>query len=71
MVTTDALIMLQYQTNIQSLIYDLSTNLSGAKIFSKVRLVHECHQIPVHPADVPKIAIITPFGLFEFLWIPC
>ena len=51
-------------------IQDLSTNLSGAKIFSKVDLVRGYHQIPVHPADVTKTTIISPFGLFEFLRMP-
>jgi hypothetical protein len=35
-----------------------------------VDLIKGYHQIPVHPDDVPKTAVITPFGLFEFLRMP-
>lgn len=51
-------------------IQDCSANLIGARVFSKIDLVRGYHQIPVHPDDVQKTAIITPFGLFEFLRMP-
>ena len=43
-------------------IQDSSAHLAGKLVFSKVDLVH--------PSDVPKTAVIPPFGLFEFLRMP-
>lgn len=51
-------------------IHDFSVCLVGATIFSKVDLVRGYHQVLVHPQDVPKSAVITLFGLFEFLQLP-
>ena len=51
-------------------VHDLTASLSGCRIFSKIDLVKAYFQIPVEPADVCKTAIITPFGLFEFLRLP-
>ena len=49
---------------------DLFHRLPKATIFSKIDLYKAFYQILVAPEDVPKTAIITPFGLFEFLRMP-
>jgi hypothetical protein len=49
--------------------HDYSHQLSGCRFYSKIDLVRAYNQIPVHPRDIPKTAIIIPFGLFEFPFI--
>lgn len=47
-------------------IQDFSHCLSGCNYFSVIDLVKAYNQIPVSEQDIPKTAITTPFGLFEF-----
>jgi hypothetical protein len=50
---------------------DLSAaKLHGCKFFSCFYLVKGYHQIPMAAEDVEKTAIVTPFGLFEYLFMP-
>jgi hypothetical protein len=49
---------------------DLSSKLHGCKFFSVIDLVKGYHQVPMSPSDIQKTAIITPFGLFEYLFMP-
>lgn len=51
-------------------IQDFTINLHGCSVFSKIDLTRAYHQIPVYEPDIPKTAIITPFGLFEYLRMP-
>ena len=49
---------------------DFAAKAAGCTVFSKIDLRKGYHQIPVNPADVPKTAITTPFGLFEYKRLP-
>ncbi len=48
-------------------IANLVACLNGCTVFSKLDLRKGYLQVPVAAADIAKTAIITPFGLFEFV----
>ena len=47
-------------------IADFTNSIGTARVYSKLDLLKGYFQVPVHPADVPKTAIITPFGSYVF-----
>ena len=49
---------------------DFSHHLEDCTIFSKLDLRNGYLQVPLDKAAVPKTAVITPFGLWEFLRMP-
>lgn len=50
-------------------IQDFTNSLFGKNIFSKIDIVRAYFHIPVHPEHIPKTAVCTPFGLFEFPYL--
>ena len=48
----------------------LTSSFFDKKVFSKIDLQRAYLQIPMAEEDIPKTAISTPFGTFEFLKMP-
>lgn len=48
-------------------IYDFGFLLTNKTVFYTLDLTRAYHQILMHPDVIEKTAIITPFGLFEFM----
>ena len=53
-----------------SRIDDLLDQLRGARVYSKIDLHTGYHQLRVREADIPKTALHTRYGHFEFIVIP-
>jgi hypothetical protein len=51
-------------------IQSFNNHLCGKQVFSSLDMRKGYHQIPMRAADIPKTAVITPFGLREFLKMP-
>jgi hypothetical protein len=49
---------------------DFSINVSNCCWFSKIDLKKGYYQIPMNVANIPKAAVATPFGLYEFTCMP-
>lgn len=51
-------------------IHDFSQNLADCKVYSTLDALSAYSFLPIHEDDIGKTAIITPFGLFEYLYMP-
>jgi hypothetical protein len=47
-------------------IEDLFTQMKGASVFSKIDLGSNSHQLRIRESDIPKIALRTQYGLYDY-----
>ncbi|GFW87198.1 hypothetical protein TNCV_5125511 [Trichonephila clavipes] len=45
---------------------DFAHELHGKRIFSKIDIFKAFHQIPIAECDIPKTALTTPWGPYEY-----
>ena len=53
-----------------STIDDLFDQLKGARVYSKIDLRTDYHQLRVREADIPETTFRTRYGHFEFIVMP-
>ena len=51
-------------------INDLFNQLRGARVYSKIDLRTDYHQLKVREADIPKMTFRTRYGHYEFTVMP-
>jgi hypothetical protein len=51
-------------------IEDLFDQMRGARVFSKIDLRSEYHQMKIRPSDIPKTTFSTRYGLYDFTVMP-
>jgi len=49
---------------------DFMQTLARKQVFSTLDLIKAYNQNPFNEKDIPKTAITTPFGMFEYLYMP-
>jgi hypothetical protein len=49
---------------------DLSANMDSCTVFSKINWVKAFYQVPITTEEHQKMTVITPFGLFEYNYMP-
>jgi hypothetical protein len=51
-------------------IYDLFDQLRGACVFSKINLRSRYHQLKIRECNIPKIAFVSRYGMYEYTVMP-
>lgn len=51
-------------------INSFNNKLYGKHVYSKIDLIGAYNQIPMNKSDISKTAVTTPFGKFEYLFMP-
>ncbi|GFW02235.1 retrovirus-related Pol polyprotein from transposon 297 [Trichonephila clavipes] len=56
----------EFDSYLMPYLNDFAHALHGKRIFSKIDIFKAFHQIPIAECDIPKTAVTTPWGLYEY-----